>query len=311
MDALPLSLRVRDRGAQGRARERTWHDPERLNRLGFAAPHRCPGDTTTDEIAQLKERARRSWPVYLPFETITGLAAPRLTRFAGIVPGAKVLDVACGTGVVALTAAREGGRVTGGDLTPELINRAQENAALAQSEIAFRLGDVEELPFTDGAFDAVLSQFGHMFAPRPKVTVREMLRVLRPGGTLAFSTWPPEMFSGQMFALAARYGPLLPAGVPPPEQWGDPQTVRDRLGDAVRDLAFARDAISMPMLSPAHGRVFLESTVGVITGLVGRLALVDPTQLATFRRELESLIGASFEANALRLDYLLTRSTKA
>jgi SAM-dependent methyltransferase len=67
---------------------------------------------------------------------------------------------------------------------------------------------VEALPFPDARFDFVLSQFGHMFAPRPDVAVKEMLRVLKPGGTLAFSTWPPELFTGRMFALNGRVSVL-------------------------------------------------------------------------------------------------------
>src|ERR1043165_3672872 len=119
----------------------------------------------------------------------------------------RVLDVGCGTGVGAITAARTGARVSAIDLTPPLLERAQQNAQIAEVSIDFREADAEELPFADAEFDTVLSQFAHMFAPRPEVAVREMLRVLKPGGTLAFSTWPPECLVGRTSGVTARYAP--------------------------------------------------------------------------------------------------------
>ena len=97
---------------------------------------------------------------------------------AAILPGDRVLDVACGTGVVAVTAARLGARVTGLDLTPELLVVARDNTRTADVEIDFHEGDCERIPFDDAAFDVVVSQFGHIFAPRPEVAIGEMLRVL-------------------------------------------------------------------------------------------------------------------------------------
>jgi SAM-dependent methyltransferase len=101
-----------------------------------------------------------------------------------------------------------------------------------------------QLPFEDGAFDVVLSQFGHMFAPRPELAVSEMLRVLKVGGTIAFSTWPPDLLMGRIFSLRARYMPPPPPGVAPPVQWGDQGVIRERLGNGVRDLVF--DKGTMP-----------------------------------------------------------------
>jgi SAM-dependent methyltransferase len=244
-------------------------------------------------------------------ETFTAMAAPRLVRFAKVQRGAKLLDVGCGTGVVALAAARVGAKVSGIDLTPELVARAKENASLSGVEIPFQEGDVEALPFEDGAFDVVVSQFGHMFAPRPEVAVREMLRVLKPGGTIAFSTWPPELYTGRMFAMMGKYAPApLPPGVSPPPQWGDPNIVRERLGAAVKDLTFDRDLLRFPMLSPAHGRIMMEQNVGPMTRLVKALES-DAAKLAAFRREFEELVTIYFEDNYMRQDFLMTRALKA
>ena len=125
-----------------------------------------------DPTAQFKENQKVAWSSFALFESMTGTVAPRLVSFAGIKPRASVLDVGCGTGVVGLTAARLGARVTGVDLTPELIARAKENSALMGVEADWRQGDAEALPLPDASFDFVVSQFGHMFAPRPDVTIR-------------------------------------------------------------------------------------------------------------------------------------------
>jgi ubiquinone/menaquinone biosynthesis C-methylase UbiE len=175
-----------------------------------------------DLIAQFKESQKQGWAHFTPLEMFTTPAAARLVAHANIPAGQRVLDVACGTGVVAVTAARVGAQVSALDLTPQLLERARENAELAGVRVEWREGDVEELPFEDAAFDAVLSQYGHMFAPRPEVAVGEMLRVLKPGGTIAFSTWPPELFIGRTFMLVAGYAPAPPPGVAPPTLWGNP-----------------------------------------------------------------------------------------
>jgi SAM-dependent methyltransferase len=262
-----------------------------------------------DPIAQFKANQRQGWALFTPFEVITGTVSPRLVKFAQIREGAEVLDVGCGTGVLALTAARAGARVTGLDLTPELLVRAKENAALVRAEVKWHEGDAEALPFSDSTFDFVVSQFGHMFAPRPEVAVREMLRVLKPGGTIAFATWPPELYTGRIFALIGRHSPAPPAGVAPPPAWGDPNVVRERLGSAVKDIAFDRDVMRLPALSPGHVREMSERSIGPMIHLTKNLS-GDANALATFRREFEDLVSLYFEDNVVRQDYLLTRATK-
>src|SRR6266516_4415798 len=156
---------------------------------------------SADQLARSKEAQREGWAHFAPLEALTTPPAAELVRRASPRAGQRVLDVACGTGVVAITAARIGANVTGLDLTPELLERARENSGVAEVDVDWREGDVEALPFQDGAFDVVLSQFGHMFAPRPEVAIHEMLRVLKPSGTIAFSTWPPELLIGRSFTL--------------------------------------------------------------------------------------------------------------
>jgi SAM-dependent methyltransferase len=265
-----------------------------------------------DPFAQMKAVQRDGWSVFAPVETFTTIPAAKLVAFAGVAAGEAVLDVGCGTGVVAVTAACAGARVSGLDLTPALLERARENAAVAGVDVAFTEGDAEALPYDDAAFDVVLSQFGHMFAPRPEVAVAEMLRVLEPGGRLAFSTWPPELFTGRMFELVARFMPPLPAGATPPSPppaWGDPSVVRERLGDAVEDLVFERDTLITPALSVAHARRVFETTLGPVVKIMAVLAN-DPARLASFRGELEGLTRAIFADNQLRQHFLMARARK-
>ena len=264
-----------------------------------------------DAILQFKEMQKVTWSGFAVLENFTASVAPKLVRFAKIRPGQAVLDVGCGTGVVALTAARAGARVTGVDLTPALVARAKEHAALAGAEVTFLEGDAEAIPLPDSAFDVVVSQFGHMFAPRPDVVVKEMLRVLKPGGTIAFSTWPPELIVGQSFALMGQYLPPPPEGVSPPVQWGDPTIVRERLGTAVKGLTFHRDTMVFPVLSPQHYRLFMEQNFLPVQKLLGTLDASDPARAAKFRRETEELGAMYFEDNAVRQGFLMSRAEKA
>ena len=229
-------------------------------------------------------------------------------KMAQVQPGEHVLDVACGTGVVAVTAARAGARVKALDLAPALLLRARQNAEVAGVAIEFTEGDVEALPYPDASFDVVLSQFGHMFGPRPAVTVTEMLRVLKPGGRIAFNTWPPELFTGLMFALVSRYVPP-PPDVPQTVVWGDPSVVRERLGDAVEAIEFDREVMLSPCLSPQHYRTTIEGTAAPLLKLVHSLS-DEPAKLARFRAELEALIARFTRQNVLQQHFLLTRARK-
>ena len=121
-----------------------------------------------DPFAALKQRQREMWASFAPTAMFTTPVAGHLVKLAGIAAGETVLDVGTGTGVAAVTAARAGARVTALDLTPELLEHARENARVANCEgIVWTEGDAEQLPYPDASFDVVLSQFGHMFAPRP------------------------------------------------------------------------------------------------------------------------------------------------
>ena len=261
------------------------------------------------KIEELKEKAKVGWASFISFEALTSTAAPKLVKFSGARKGMKLLDVACGTGVVALTASRLGVEAEGIDLTPELINRAIENSKIMGLKAKFVEGDAEFLPYRENEFDIVLSQYGHMFAPRPSVVVEEFARVLKPGGILAFSTWPKELFMGKFFKLIESFSQPLPPEVASPVLWGDMAVIEDRLRDHFDHIEFARDTMFAPTMSPAHMLKLFEKNAGPLANLVKALA-DDPTKLNNLRNAALVLIEKFFSNNFLRQDFLMTRCVK-
>ncbi len=262
-------------------------------------------------MAEFKAKQAETWALgdFSRVAVFTTEPAARLVRLASVKPGQTVLDVGTGTGVVALTVARVGAKVTGIDLTPELLEQAKVTGeTLGFNELVWRVGDAEDLPFPDSSFDVVLSQFGHMYAPRPEIATKEMLRVLKPGGTIAFATWPADQLVGRMHELLAKYVPQ-PLGVQSPILWGDPNVVRERLGAAVRDLVFERGTMNWYAISPRHYRLFQENYTGPTIRLVKSLNN-EPAKLAGWREECDALISQYFEDNIVRMEHLHTRATK-
>jgi SAM-dependent methyltransferase len=147
---------------------------------------------------------------------------------ASLPAGAAVLDVATGTGNVALPLARAGFAVTGLDLVPALLTQARTRAAAEGLHIQFDEGDAEALPYADGRFRAVTTMFGAMFAPQPQLVAAELARVLSPGGLLAMGNWTPDSFTGAFFRTVGRHAPP-PPGIPAPHLWGDPAVAQQRL----------------------------------------------------------------------------------
>ncbi len=206
-----------------------------------------------------------------------------------------------------------GAKVSGLDLTPMLLERARENAAIAGVDVDFVEGDAEALPYPDASFDVVLSQFGHIFAPRPAVAVKEMLRVLKPGGRVAFSTWPPEHFTGTHVRADRPDMPPPPAGAEPPAApplWGDPNVVPRA----------ARRRCQRSQIRPRHaGRAGVKPcALPHRTGKDHRSA-DEACRLAAKRsRQAQAACGAEFDAlaadifddNTIRMPFLMTRATK-
>ncbi len=206
---------------------------------------------------------RERWALgdYRSIGKVISPVSAKLVRLVNVKPVDSVLDVACGFGNTAITARRTGAKVTGIDITPELLAQAKEEESVSKvGGIDWREGNVESLPFENESFDIVLSTFGHMFASNQKATANEMQRVLKKDGRIGFATWPPELAWGRIYATISKYVPAaqnnqssLPPSATPlsPGQWGIPSIVQELLHD-VKDIFFERDTIEYPILSPNH-----------------------------------------------------------
>ncbi len=188
-------------------------------------------------LERLKERMRESWMAG-DFGQIARYSARCAAEFVDrleIQAGSQVLDVACGTGNLAIPAARKGGLVTGADIATNLLEQARQRAAAENLKAAFEEGDAERLPFADASFDVVMSMFGAMFAPRPELVAAELSRVCRPGGIIAMANWTPDGFIGHVFAVGAKYIPP-PEGIPAPVEWGNEEVARERFGTYASEI---------------------------------------------------------------------------
>lgn len=156
-----------------------------------------------------------------------------------ITPGLHMLDVACGSGKLALPAARAGAHVTGIDTADSLIADAVARATAEDLPAHFDEGSADDLPYEDESFDLVVSLIGAMFTPRPQQVAAEMVRVCRVGGHIVMGNWTPQGAMGKMLGIIARYSPL-PPGMSPPALWGDEETVRDRFNHGVTGMDLKR-----------------------------------------------------------------------
>jgi ubiquinone/menaquinone biosynthesis C-methylase UbiE len=185
----------------------------------------------------------------------------QLCETVGLLPGERVLDVACGTGNAALAAARRFGDAAGVDYVPELLANGRERAAAEGLEVEFVEGDAQELPFDDASFDVVLSTFGAMFAPDQPKTAQELLRVCRPGGRIGMSNWTPDGLV--FFSVITKHAPL-PAGIDPPALWGTEERVRELFGDGIADLRLEPRTFNFRYRSPEHWLEYFRAYFGPI-----------------------------------------------
>ena len=194
------------------------------------------------QLDEFKTRQRTVWDAgeYSALSPYIADVGERAVARAGITPGMRVLDVACGTGNAARPAARAGARVTGPDLVPRLLEAGRAKAEAEGLYIEWREGDAEDLPFEDGSFGRVLSTFGHMFAPRHQRTADEMARVCRRGGAIVTATWTPEGVAGGIFEAAASYMPPPPDYASPPILWGREDHVRELFAAVATGFEFER-----------------------------------------------------------------------
>jgi len=213
-------------------------------------------------------------------------AAEEFVSHLGIPHGAHVLDVACGTGNLAIPLARRGCLVTGVDIASNLLSQARERAAVEDLTAIFDEGDAEQLPYPDASFDAAVTMFGAMFAPRPELVASELARVLKPGGLLAMANWNPASFSGQMFKVGGKHVPP-PPGIAPPVLWGDDATVRQRLAASFSNIQTELVPVDFDLpTSPAGAVAFFRRYFGPTQIAFSRL---DEPGQAALEADLEAL----------------------
>ena len=219
--------------------------------------------TTSGTDPALKEAHRAMWALgdYDRFARATVWElGPILVEACGVTRGQHVLDVAAGTGNVAIRAAKAGALVIASDLTPEHFDAGRRGAAAEGVEIEWVEGDAEALPFDDGAFDVVTSCFGAMFASNQQAVADELVRVCRPGGTIGMMNFTPQGTGGEFFALLAPYAPPPPPGATPPVLWGDEGHVRRLFRDRVTFRTLSHRTYSERAPSPhAYARLFMEA----------------------------------------------------
>lgn len=270
---------------------------------------------TTDElaVAELKETHRATWAAgdYASVAEIIDDIPPRhLLDRVGIEPGQEVLDVATGTGNVALRAANAGARVVGLDLTPELFDAAARRAAEWGVEVEWLHGDAEDLPFADGRFHRVLSTFGVQFAPRHEIVARELVRVTEPGGAIGLVNWTPQGQIGRLFGILGRYLPPPPAFASPPPKWGDEEHVHALFAaaDPRVELEFERATTPWRFASSEAYVGFMETAYGPM--LKARQRMTPEGTWEQCRAEIVALMDELNVATdgTLRVDkeYLLT-----
>ena len=216
-------------------------------------------------VAELKLAHRATWAAgdYAAVARHIDDVPPRdLLARMDIHPGHAVLDVATGTGNLAIRAAAAAAQVVGLDLTPELFVAARERAAAADVVVDWVEGDAEELPFEDAAFDRVLSAFGVQFAPRHEIVASELAGVCRPGGRIGLVNWTPEGVIGELFKILGRYLPAPPAFASPPPLWGSPEHVRRLFAGSRVVLDFDRGTNPWRGESPEAWVAFMETAYG-------------------------------------------------
>ena len=205
---------------------------------------------TTVDVADtaLKARHRTMWGAGdYPRMVETWLLplGPVLVGAADVRPGTRVLDVAAGTGNASVPAAQRGARVTASDLTPELLAAGQRRPEAQGLDLEWVEADAEHLPFEDGAYDVVLSAIGVMFAPHHQQAADELVRVCRPGGTIAVLSWTPEGMIGDLFRTMRPYAPPPPPGAQPPPLWGSEEHVQGLLGERVQLTTLRRELLEV------------------------------------------------------------------
>jgi SAM-dependent methyltransferase len=262
------------------------------------------------DVSGIKQGQRMMWTAgdYPDLARTIATAGELVSERAQAQTGASLLDVATGSGNVAIPAALAGANVTGLDLTPKLLEVARERAAEAGVEIEFVEGDAEDLPFDDRSFERVTSCFGVMFAPRHDVATAELVRVAKPGARIVVAAWTPEGLTGRMFKTVGSFMPAPPPELKAPVKWGNEDHVRGLFAQHGAELAFERHAVTFEHDSPESWLEYNERVLGPT--IMAKAALEPQGRWEELRAELIALYTDANEADdgtmRVRAEYLLT-----
>lgn len=255
--------------------------------------------TDTQALDGLKDKHRATWTAgdYPDIAEMTMQLAEPVVDAAGVGAGQSLLDVATGTGNVAVVAADRDAHVTGLDLTPSLIEVAKERS----SDVEWLVGDAEELPFEDASFDVVTSAIGIQFAPRHQTVAEELVRVLRPGGRLVLANWTRDGMIGRLFATMGRHLPPPPSFASSPALWGDEEHVRGLFEPLGLTPSFERRSAIFPFTTGEAYIDYFETRYGPT--LLASKALGDGW--APVREEIKGHADGFMTPDGVRQDYWL------
>ena len=271
--------------------------------------------TTTDATAylELRDKQQKVWSSgdYNKIAALTVPVSEHLVDHVGVVPGQRVLDVATGTGHVALAAARRAAVATGIDYVPALLEIARRRADAEDVEVDFAEADAEDLPYADGSFDVVMSAIGVMFSADHGRAAQELVRVTRSGGVIALASWTPEGFVGGILKTVGKHV-APPAGALPATRWGTESVVGELLGAGVTDLTSVTASVTQRFASAAAFADLFLTYYGPTYAAAGRL---DEQGRAALRADLVALAdshdrGAGSGATVLDWEYRIVTATR-
>jgi ubiquinone/menaquinone biosynthesis C-methylase UbiE len=269
--------------------------------------------TTIATFEEIKAKQRATWGSgdYGKIAWVTVSVAETLAAAVDPRPGATVLDVATGTGHVALAAARRFAVVTGIDYVPELVATASRRAEVEGLTVDFRTADAENLPFADNSFDYVVSAIGVMFTADHQRAADELVRVAKPGGRIGLASWTPTGFIGQLLKTVGRHV-APPAGALPPTRWGSEEVVRELFGERVSSVETTVAKVTQRFASAEHFADFFLTYYGPTYKAAERL---DEAGRRAFRADVIELAAQSNRATdgtlACDWEYLIATATKA
>ena len=265
------------------------------------------------EVQPVKDIQKLMWSLgdYREVARQAEPTAVELVEACGVGPGMEVLDVAAGTGNLAVAAARRGARVVASDLTPRMVELGRARSAAEGLDIEWVEADAEDLPFDAGRFDVVASTFGAMFAPRPQVAAAELFRVVSSGGVVGMANWTPPGFFGRLIDISAGYAPARPGAIPSPLAWGEPEVVRERLAELAASVELQPRMAPIRFDSKQAAREFQERNNGPLIALRN---LLPPERYGALTTQLDQLTDQFNRATdgtlAIDAEYLLVVARK-